>query len=59
MDNTYFNDATNSHSLMDNFIVSDSLIDNVNKYCTVKDVGNMQIIFPLLCIMSLSVNSTF
>ena len=31
IDYTYCNDATNSRSLIDHFIVSDSLCDNVNK----------------------------
>ena len=38
IDYTYCNDATNSRSLIDHFIVSDSLCDNVNKYCTMDDV---------------------
>ena len=48
IDYTYCNDAINSRSLIDHFIVSDSLCDNVNKYCTMDDVDNMSDHLPIV-----------
>ena len=59
IDYTYCNDAINSRSLIDHFIVSDSLCDNVNKYCTMDDVDNMSDHLPVVMHNSLPVNSTF
>ena len=59
IDYTYCNDAINSRSLIDHFIVSDSLCDNVNKYCTMDDVDNMSDHLPIVMHTSLPVNSTF
>ena len=59
IDYTYCNDTINSRSLIDHFIVSDSLCDNVNKYCTMDDVDNMSDHLPIVMHMSLPVNSTF
>ena len=59
IDYTYSNDAINSRSLIDHFIVSDSLCDNVNTYCTMDVVDNMSDHLPIVMHMSLPMNSTF
>ena len=51
--------AINSSSLLDHFIVSGTVCDNVNKYCTVNDIDNMSDHLPIVMHMSLPVNSTF
>ena len=59
IDFTYESDANGARYTIDDFIISDSLINCVNKYITFNDVDNMSHHLPLCMYINLPINMMY